>query len=102
MNRASAFACLRTSLRTHALRVGIPSLVVLATLGLSPTARVAAADWPVFGQNLDNTAAIGTNHGKDVSSIRAKWRFTTGGDVSARAAVVHGVVYVPAWVDYLW
>jgi polyvinyl alcohol dehydrogenase (cytochrome) len=31
-----------------------------------------------------------------------KWTFTTGGDVSARAAVVNGVVYFPDWGGNLW
>jgi polyvinyl alcohol dehydrogenase (cytochrome) len=32
-----------------------------------------------------------------IGKLKPKWIFTTGGDVSARAAVVNGVVYFPDW-----
>jgi polyvinyl alcohol dehydrogenase (cytochrome) len=78
--------------------------VILAILALSaiPATPATAADWPMFGQNLQNTAANGTNSGKDVSQLKPKWTFTTGGDVSARAAVVNGVAYFPDWGGTLW
>jgi polyvinyl alcohol dehydrogenase (cytochrome) len=34
--------------------------------------------------------------------LKTKWTFTTGGDVSARAAVANGVVYFPDWGGNLW
>ena len=37
-----------------------------------------------------------------VSTLKSKWIFTTGGDVSARAAVVNNVVYFPDWGGYIW
>lgn len=64
-----------------------------------------SADWPMFGQNASNTAsnsvesAIST---KTVASLKTKWTFTTGGDVSARAAVVNKVAYFPDWAGNLW
>ena len=39
---------------------------------------------------------------KEVGKLKAKWVFTTGGDVSARAAVVNNVVYFPDWGGNLW
>src|SRR5580658_3037728 len=56
-------------------------------------------DWPMFGQNSANTAS---NFETAISvhtapSLATKWKFTTGGDVSARAAVVDGVAYFPDW-----
>ena len=69
-----------------------------------PTQALAAppADWPMFGQNLQNTAAAPTKSIKDVSRLATKWTFATGGDVSARAAVVGGVAYFPDWGGNLW
>jgi len=78
------------------------TLLALGALLLSHAAPVAAADWPMFGQNLNNTASNVTNIGKKVSSLKVKWTFTTGGDVSARAAVVDGVVYFPDWAGNLY
>ena len=65
----------------------------------------AQVDWPQFGQNNSNTAG---NHEETVISpatvanLQEKWKFTTKGDVSARPAVVSGVVYFPDWGGYLW
>jgi polyvinyl alcohol dehydrogenase (cytochrome) len=62
-------------------------------------------DWPMFGQNTANTAsnsqsgAISTNN---VNQLQAKWTFTTGGDVTARAAVVNEVAYFPDWAGNLY
>jgi polyvinyl alcohol dehydrogenase (cytochrome) len=74
---------------------------VLATLAVAP---LMAQDWPMFGQNVANTAA---NTGTDLSNqnvykLMPKWAFTTGGDVSARAAVVNKVAYFPDWGGNLW
>jgi polyvinyl alcohol dehydrogenase (cytochrome) len=77
-------------------------------LGIAAVTAVVAdkpsTDWPMFGQNLANTASgvadsIST---KSVSSLQLKWTFTTEGDVSARAAVVDGVAYFPDWGGNLW
>jgi len=56
-------------------------------------------DWPVFGQNAANTASSKdtTISATNVQSLKPKWTFTTGGDVSARAAIVNGVAYFPDW-----
>jgi len=70
-----------------------------------PSPLTASSDWPMFGQNLANSAnnaaetAISTT---TVSSLKTKWTFTTGGDVSARASVVKGVAYFPDWGGNLW
>jgi polyvinyl alcohol dehydrogenase (cytochrome) len=63
------------------------------------------ADWAMFGQSLTNTANNPTESTisvNNVSNLSAKWTFTTGGDVSARAAVSGGVVYFPDWGGNLW
>ena len=75
---------------------------LLATCCAAASVTAAAEDWPMFGQNLQNTAAVASNSGKDVAQLKVKWTFTTGGDVSARAAVVNGVAYFPDWKGNLY
>ncbi len=58
----------------------------------------------MFGQNQANTAS---NHAEGITAgnvgrLQPKWTFTTGGDVSARAAVVDRVAYFPDWGGNLW
>lgn len=75
--------------------------VVLLNANNTPT----RASWPNFGQNAGNTAYNATETGistKNVNSLKTKWTFTTGGDVSARAAVVNNVAYFPDWAGNLY
>lgn len=81
-------------------------VVVLATFAVTPLMAddEGHRDWPMFGQNTANTATttqtdIST---RNVNRLQPKWTFTTGGDVSARAAVVEGVAYFPDWGGNLW
>lgn len=64
----------------------------------------AAQSWPMFGQNLSNTAAVFNDDitTTNVSKLKPRWVATLGGDISARAAVVSGVAYVPDWAGNLW
>jgi polyvinyl alcohol dehydrogenase (cytochrome) len=58
----------------------------------------------MFGQNLSNTAT-GADDGistTNVANLKLHWVATLGGDISARAAVVDGVVYVPDWDGNIW
>jgi polyvinyl alcohol dehydrogenase (cytochrome) len=73
---------------------------LLASALLIHATGALAADWPMFGQNLQNTAR-GSNL-TDVAQLKVKWTFTTGGDISARAAVVDGVAYFPDWAGNLY
>src|SRR5215471_18739580 len=72
-------------------------LCVFAVAGLTADSPPVRADWPMFGQNLQNTATTseGTISAKNAGQLKKKWAFTTEGDVSARAAVVNGVAYFP-------
>ncbi|HEY4900607.1 MAG TPA: PQQ-binding-like beta-propeller repeat protein [Terriglobales bacterium] len=74
--------------------------VVLATVVAAP---LMAQDWSMFGADTTNTA---TNTSKistsNVGQLAVKWTVTTGGDVSARAAVVDNVAYFPDWGGNLW
>jgi polyvinyl alcohol dehydrogenase (cytochrome) len=74
---------------------------VAAVLGTA--AGMAAAgppgDWTMFGKDATNTAnapdtSITSNN---VAKLSPRWVLETTGDVSARAAVVKGVVYFPDW-----
>ena len=82
---------------------GLVALGTVAAMALMSAAPLAT-DWPMFGQNLANTA---NSNDKDltvrnVGELGIKWATTVGGDVSARAAVVKGVVYFPDWGGNLW
>lgn len=87
---------IRTSLGVSTLVLS----VVLATLAVAP---LMAQDWSMFGADTTNAAnnssKISTSN---VSQLAVKWTVTTGGDVSARAAVVANVAYFPDWGGNLW
>lgn len=75
---------------------------VLATLSAAP---LMAQGWPMFGgQNTANSASAGgvSISPQNVNQLKPRWIFTTGGDVSARAAVSGGVAYFPDWAGNLW
>ena len=62
-------------------------------------------DWPMFGQDTANTAFNSQEKSisaKKVDNLEPKWMFTTGGDVTARAAVVNDVAYFPDWAGNLY
>ncbi|MFC5861473.1 PQQ-binding-like beta-propeller repeat protein [Acidicapsa dinghuensis] len=86
-------------------QIGLCTAMVAMLACLSTTSRANAQDWPQFGQNNTNSAS---NFGGlllnslTVPYLKPKWTFTTAGDVSARAAVVNGVAYVPDWGGNLW
>src|SRR5215204_5835497 len=82
---------------------------LLLALGTAAATRLISAaavpaDWPMFGQNLANTASITDTDltPKNVGELGVKWVLKTDADVSARAAVVKGVVYFPDWGGKLW
>ena len=77
-----------------------------AALSILPSMAFAESqEWPMSGQNVQNTASndeerkIST---ANVATLAPKWVATTGGDVSARAAVVGGAVYFPDFGGNLW
>lgn len=83
------------------------SLAVLGLVAAPLVAAPGAADaqagaWAMFGQNPSNTASTNTPALKNVDRLAVKWTFTTGGEVSARPAVVDGAVYFPDWGGNLW
>src|SRR5690242_6827390 len=95
----------RLSLRgARVVRTTFAALGAAAPLlfAVSPPAYAQAGAWPMFGQNASNTASINTAAMKNVQRLAPKWVFTTGGEVSARPAVVDNVLYVPDWGGNLW
>src|SRR5215467_10336433 len=97
-----------TSLRKTGMIAPAHKWIVGIALATTATVSGAAppADWPMFGQNVSNTAST-TSPGNSMSpttigKLKPKWIFTTRGDVSARAAVVNGVVYFPDWGGNIW
>ena len=78
----------------------VPASAQSSLLGEDILNYFASLDqWPMFGQNPMNTAnnldfAISK---ASVGKLAPKWTFKTGGDVSARAAIVRGVAYFPDW-----
>ncbi len=86
------------------LRMFVVGLLLLCCYGAA-FAQKKPADWPMFGQNPANTATNPTEtiiSPDNANQLHVKWTFNTGGDVSARAAVVNGVAYFPDWGGYLW
>lgn len=96
----------RISRSLHAWRavaVFVSALAVIAAALVAIPSLVSAApppsqQWPMFGQNINNTASGETSiSAANVNALKPRWVFTTSGDVSARAAVVNKVAYFPDW-----
>ena len=59
----------------------------------------------MFGGSVENqSSTVGETaiSAANASKLKVKWVATTGGDVSAKAAVVNGVVYFPDWGGNIW
>ena len=89
--------------KTTKARNSLTVAIMLGTIAVG-TLRAADESWPMFGQNIANTASTSetTISTGNASKLKPKWIFKTGGDVSARAAVVNDVVYFPDWGGNLW
>lgn len=92
-------AGLTSRARTWGIGMVLGTVAMTAAMADAPT-----KDWPMFGRDLANTASTTDNEisTANVGQLQVKWSLTTGGDVSARAAVVNGVVYFPDWGGNLW
>jgi polyvinyl alcohol dehydrogenase (cytochrome) len=77
-----------------------PLGAVLAVLAVTP---VLAQNWPMFGGDITNASTANSSIStSNVGQLAVKWTVTTGGDVSARAAVVANVAYFPDWGGNIW
>jgi polyvinyl alcohol dehydrogenase (cytochrome) len=68
----------------------------LLTLAAAPAGASRGGDWPVAGQNIENTrdaAAETTISPANVAGLKVKWSLTTNGDVFDTPAVSDGVAY---------
>jgi polyvinyl alcohol dehydrogenase (cytochrome) len=104
-NSQGAFGAVRSCLRhaRGAFTAGAAALVLLGSALPVPGLAAPPADWAMFGQNLSNTASTPAGQGvRKPENLKLRWTFQTAGDVSARAAVVNGIVYFPDWGGYLW
>ncbi len=84
--------------RTKRASAAIAIAVVGALLGGMVSAADSGSQWNSAGGNLQNTrfqANEKTFSVSNVDELEVKWRFTTGGDVSATPAVTGDTVYFP-------
>jgi polyvinyl alcohol dehydrogenase (cytochrome) len=89
---------------SHLFRCTVSSVALTILLAAVLSAPLMAQDWPMFGNDLTNSANTQSTSltTGNVGRLAPKWIFTTGGDVSARASVVGGVVYFPDWQGNLY
>jgi len=97
--------------KEHAMR---KNLLVVMVLGLVSPAVVFAqtslqssgsAQWPVAGQDLSNTRNQPAEHligPGNVNTLKPKWVFTAGGNISATPTIAGNAVYFPDWVGDLY
>jgi len=67
--------------------------------------RAGLSGWRIAGRDLNNSRSQRTEEEIDsvnVSSLVAKWVFTTGSDVSATPTVAGNAVYFPDWAGNLY
>jgi hypothetical protein len=77
--------------------LSILSLFLAGASSLAQTSFDQFDTWPFWGGNISNTHSNPFEHTlttKNVSQLKPKWTFTTGGDVSATPTVDSGSVYV--------
>jgi polyvinyl alcohol dehydrogenase (cytochrome) len=83
--------------------VSVSMLVLSVVLAALASAPLMAQDWSMFGADTTNASNNGSSiSNSNVSRLAVKWTVTTGGDVSARAAVVANVAYFPDWDGNIW
>jgi polyvinyl alcohol dehydrogenase (cytochrome) len=86
--------------------VSILPILIVSALPLSAQTSFDQFDtWPFWGGNISNTHSNPFEHTlttKNVSQLKPKWTFTTGGDVSATPTVDSESVYVPDWAGNLF
>lgn len=84
--------------RTRALAAAaLLAAASLLALDTGPASASGTADWPVAGQNIENTraAAAGTSISPaNVAGLKVKWSLTTNGDVFDTPAESGGVLYL--------
>jgi polyvinyl alcohol dehydrogenase (cytochrome) len=86
--------------------VFILPILIVSALPLSAQTSFDQFDtWPFWGGNISNIHSNPFEHTlttKNVSQLKPKWTFATGGDVSATPTVDLESVYVPDWAGNLF
>ena len=73
---------------------------MLIALAATP---LLAGDWTMFGYDTTNSASNGSSiNASNVNTLKPRFVFTAGGDVSARAAVAGGKAFFPDWAGNIW
>lgn len=92
--------------RISHVKLTAATIVFLSAAFVARSDSDAASDqWPVAGQNLDNTRSQPNEQRittVNVATLAPQWVFTTGGDVSATPAVAEDAVYFPDWAGNLF
>lgn len=74
--------------------------LVLVALAATP---LLAGDWTMFGYDTTNAASNGSSiNTSNVNTLKPRFVVTTGGDISARAAVAGGKAFFPDWAGNIW
>src|SRR5450755_3664127 len=97
----------RYSRLTPGVRIiaGLTALLVITLTLRSDSADSGTAQWRSAGQSSNNSRSQPDERQisrENVNSLRVKWAFTTGGDVSATPTVADHVVYFPDWAGNLY
>jgi polyvinyl alcohol dehydrogenase (cytochrome) len=86
--------------------VSLPMTASISVLLLvSALTAQGQAQWPIAGQNLNNSRSQPAEHTitrANVHSLSAKWVFKTSNDVSATPTVFNDAVYFPDWGGNLY
>jgi polyvinyl alcohol dehydrogenase (cytochrome) len=81
------------------------ALMLTVFIARSDSDDLSPAQWPIAGQDLNNSRNQPHEHvisPSNVASLKTKWIFTTGGDVSATPTVADDAVYFPDWAGNLY
>ncbi len=86
--------------------VSLPMTASISVLLLvSALTAQGQAQWPISGQNLNNSRSQPAEHSitrANVHTLSPKWVFTTTNDVSATPTVYNDAVYFPDWGGILY
>jgi polyvinyl alcohol dehydrogenase (cytochrome) len=80
-------------------------VLLIAAVLLLPPGSAEANDWPVGGQNRENTRSQESEYlisPKTAPRLRVRWAVQLKGNVEATPAVDHGFIYVPDESGFLY
>ena len=92
--------------RVAALTAAVAGMLAVGVTGaVAQPGGAAPGQWPMAGQNIDDTHFQAAEHvlaPANVGLLAPRWTLTTAGAVSATPTVSDGVVYVPDYGGKLW